>query len=90
MKHLRDNHIILETCPTSNLHTKLIKDFDEMRRLYKTLKEYKVPFTINTDGPEMQMISLRKEYEKLLVNNILTQKELLAANELAHESTFIK
>lgn len=90
MKHLRENHIVLETCPTSNLNTKLIKNFDEMRNVYKTLKENNVPFTINTDGPEMQMISLRKEYEKLLTNKILTEKELLAANKLAHESSFIK
>jgi adenosine deaminase len=66
MQHLKDHHIVLETCPTSNLHTKLVKDMDEMRHIYQTMKQHEVPFTINTDGPEMQRISLKKEYEKLL------------------------
>lgn len=89
MKHLADNHIVLETCPTSNLHTKLIKDFAHMRHVYEVLKEHSVPFTINTDGPEMQMISLRGEYEKLLTHNVLSEDDLLNANSIAGKSSFI-
>lgn len=89
MKHLCDYHIVLETCPTSNLHTKLIKNFDHMRTIYTTLKENHVPFTINTDGPEMQRISLRGEYELLLINDILEKEDLLNANEVASKSSFI-
>ncbi|MEK7165442.1 MAG: adenosine deaminase [Patescibacteria group bacterium] len=89
MDHLRTKEIVLETCPTSNLNTKLVKDLDHSRRIYRTLIENDVPFTINTDGPEMQRISLRGEYEKLLTNNILTSTQLLKANDLAQESTFI-
>lgn len=89
MRHLVDKQIVLETCPTSNLNTKLIKDFDEMRSIYETLKSYGVPFTINTDGPEMQKISLRKEFEKLLENQILTPEEMLNANATADQASFI-
>lgn len=89
MNVLREKHIVLETCPTSNLNTKLIKDFDQMRTIYKTFLDNGVPFTINTDGPEMQQISLRGEYAKLYENKILTSKQLLAANQIAHEATFI-
>ncbi|MGA8164914.1 MAG: hypothetical protein WB791_07825 [Waddliaceae bacterium] len=89
MRYLADRHIVLETCPTSNLNTRLIRDFDHMRTVYQTLKEHKVPFTINTDGPEMQKISLRKEFEKLLKENILTQEDILHANKVAAEASFI-
>ncbi len=89
MKVLHINNIVLETCPTSNLNTKFIKDFDHMRSIYKALKENQVPFTINTDGPEMQLTSLKAEYYKLLKNNILTQEDLLASNQIAHEASFI-
>ena len=90
MKHLVDKKIVLETCPTSNLNTKVVKDLDEMRQIYKTLKENQVPFTINTDGPEMQRISLRGEFQMLLENNILTEEDLLRANEIASQASFIK
>lgn len=90
MKHLADHHIVLETCPTSNLNTKLIRDFDHMRSIYRSFLNYRVPFTINTDGPEMQRISLRKEFEKLLSENILTREEILHANDIATQASFIE
>lgn len=90
MKYLKDHKTVLETCPTSNMNTKLIKDFDEMRMIYRTLVDNGILFTINTDGPEMQLISLRKEYEKLLDNAILTKEELLKTNEIAHRASFIQ
>lgn len=90
MRYLAQHKIVLETCPTSNLNTKLVRDLDHMREIYTTLKEYNVPFTINTDGPEMQLISLRKEFEKLYRENILTAEDLLKANRIATESSFIQ
>jgi adenosine deaminase len=90
MRHLADNNIVLETCPTSNLHTKLVKSLIHMKEIYKALIDNNVPFTINTDGPELQRISLRKEFKKLLENNILTPDEVLIANQTAQKATFIK
>lgn len=90
MKHLANHHIVLETCPTSNLNTKLIRDFDHMRSIYRTFIDHRVPFTINTDGPEMQRISLRQEFEKLLRENILTKEEILHANDTATRASFIQ
>jgi adenosine deaminase len=89
MRHLAEHTIVLETCPTSNLNTKLIKDSEEMKKVYSTLLEHHVPFTINTDGPEMQMISLRGEYAMLLEKGILTKEQLLEANTVATKATFI-
>lgn len=90
MRYLAQHKIVLETCPTSNINTKLIRDFDHMRDIYTTLKEYNVPFTINTDGPEMQLISLRKEFEKMIREKILTPEDLIKANNLATEASFIQ
>lgn len=90
MAYLRTHHIVLETCPTSNLNTQVVKDFDHMRKLYRTLVENGVPFTINTDGPELQKISLRGEYAKLLEHRILSETELRSANETAKKATFIR
>jgi adenosine deaminase len=90
MQHLVEHNIVLETCPTSNLNTKVVKGIEELRQIYKTLKENKVPFTINTDGPEMQCISLRGEFQKLLDNHILDENDLLQANEVASQASFIK
>jgi adenosine deaminase len=90
MKYLAENKIVLETCPTSNLNTKLVKDFDHMREIYQTLKANKVLFTINTDGPEMQQINLRSEMKMLIDNNILDENDLIEANKIATKSSFIK
>lgn len=90
METLVERGIVLETCPTSNLHTKLVKDVEELRTIYTTLKNHHVPFTINTDGPEMQGISLRGEFAMLLENNILTKEEILDSNRIATAATFIR
>ncbi|MFA4930823.1 MAG: adenosine deaminase [Patescibacteria group bacterium] len=89
MKFLSQKNMVLETCPTSNLNTKLVRDYDHMREIYDKLKEYKIPFTINTDGPEMQLISLRHEFKKLLDNDILNKKDILQANKIAAKASFI-
>lgn len=90
MQVLSERNIVLETCPTSNLNTKLVKDYVHMRTIYRTLINHNVPFTINTDGPEMQRISLRHEFERMLENSILSKDELLMANQTAHLVSFIK
>lgn len=90
MKYLADNKIVLETCPISNLNTKIVKDFHELRHIYKRLKKYHVLFTVNTDGPEMQLTSLRKVYMLLYRENILSAEDLILSNETAKKASFIK
>jgi len=90
MKVLKERNIVLETCPSSNLNTKLVKDYREMKKIYNSFKKHGAPFTINTDGPEMQLISLKTEYEKLYKHKILNKEEILQANKIASEASFIK
>lgn len=89
MARLVQEKIILEICPTSNLNTQVVKDYDQIRQIFKILKQNKVSFCINTDGPEMQRVSLKEEYRRLIDYQVLTQKELLKANQTAFKSSFI-
>lgn len=89
MRYLAKEQIVLEVCPTSNINTKLIKGYSEFKAIFKTLLEHGVKFTINTDGPEMQQVNLREERRRLAVNKVLTEKQLLAANQIAKEASFI-
>lgn len=90
MKLLVDRGIVLEICPTSNLKNNVIKDFTEMKKIYRTLFEAGVKLTINTDGPEMYRTHLLKEQEVLMKNNIFSEKEILLFNKWAFEASFIK
>ncbi len=90
MEYLRENEIVLETCPTSNLKTQVVKDWSQLKEIYTTLKNYGVKFTINTDGPVLQKTTLKREYCLLEEKQILSQEELLRANQIAHEASFIK
>ena len=90
MEHLSKHNIVLETCPTSNLNTKVVKNLEESKYIYHTLLTHHVPFTISTDGPEMQKISLKKEFEKLLDNGILSKKQILDVNSVATRASFIQ
>lgn len=90
MKYLAENQIVLETCPSSNLKTKVVKNWQEMKQIYDTLKANSVPFTINTDGPEFLHTTLLKEYDLLLSQDILTKHDVIKANKLANQASFIK
>lgn len=90
MKYLSEQNIVLETCPTSNLKTGVIKDLVEMKKVYQTLLDHQVKFTINTDGPILQKTTLCREYALLHEEGILSLEQLFRANEIAHQATFIK
>lgn len=89
MRELVKRKIVLEICPTSNINTKLVKDYKEFRQIFKTLLEYGVLFTINTDGSEMHQVNLREEWRRLIANKALSLKELTRANEVAKKASFI-
>lgn len=90
LEELAKRKIVLEVCPTSNIHTQVVKDLSCFKEIFAKLKKFKVPFTINTDGPEMLGTNLVNEYEILLQNNILTMEDLQTAAKVAREASFIK
>ncbi len=58
-KRLAERGVLLEICPSSNLHTQVVKDADELGRYIATFKKHKVRFSFNTDGPEILQTTLR-------------------------------
>jgi len=89
MRYLAQSKTVLEICPTSNINTKVVKDYAGFKQIFRRLIEHGVKFTINTDGSEMQQVNLREEFRRLLAHRVLSQAELIKANLIAKKSSFI-
>jgi aminodeoxyfutalosine deaminase len=61
LRHLADEQIVLEVCPTSNVATRAVARLDE--HPLRTFVEAGVPVTINSDDPPMFATSLNNDYE---------------------------
>ncbi len=81
--------IVLEVCPTSNLRTRAIEDVPQLRHILTTLRAHGVPFTINTDGPEMLLTDLIREYRLLLGHGIFTDADVRASIQTAYDASFL-
>ena len=90
MDYLKEHGIALEVCPLSNLQTSAVKTWEEMGTIIQTLKQHGVPFTINSDGPELLVTSVREEFEVLIAKNILTSEDVISCTKTAKEVSFIK
>jgi adenosine deaminase len=89
MGALREQEIVLEICPTSNLLTKALPDEDAIRDTFRTFVDHGVQFTIATDGPEMMRTHLRDELDLLRRIGALDEDELVEANRRGHEASFL-
>jgi adenosine deaminase len=89
MEHLAKENIILEVCPTSNIRTQAIKTWKDMKTTIATLKKHSVPFTINSDGPELIQTDVKHEFLKLHEEGIMTVDDIKNAIDVAHKATFI-
>lgn len=90
MEKIASQHITLEICPTSNIRNSIVKNIQELKKIITALLKNKIPFTINTDGPEMYRTNISKEQEFLRKNQILTQAEIARCTKWAFEKSFIK
>lgn len=89
LNQLADSGVVLELCPSSNLQTKAVKDLNEFGYILSRLKERKIPFTINTDGPYLLDTNLANEALILLDGNYLTEDEVHECFRVAREASFI-
>jgi adenosine deaminase len=89
MKLLRERDVVLELCPTSNLHTKAVEGLDELRHIIKTFWDRRVKFTINTDGPYLLETDMRREIELVERNSILTPEQVDQTLSWAKQHSFI-
>lgn len=87
---LAETNTVLELCPSSNIHTKVVADWEEYKHIVSRLKQSNVAFTINTDWPAVLAISVRDEFAKLLDKQVITEADILKANDTAKHATFIK
>jgi adenosine deaminase len=89
LEELRKKEIVLELCPTSNLHTRVVKNWKEMGKIIRRFLKAGVKININSDGPELLQTDVKKEMQKLIGKSILTISEAKKIVEVARQSTFI-
>lgn len=89
LQKIREQHIVLETCITSNLRNKKVKNVDEMKEIIHTYLKEGIPFTLNTDGPEMYKTNIYKEQTLAIKEGMLTEKQVEECTKTAFSSTFI-
>jgi adenosine deaminase len=90
MAALREQEIVLEICPTSNLLTKALPDEAAVRDTFRAFADNGVLFTIATDGPEMMRTHLRDEFELLKRIEAVDDGELREANARGHDASFVR
>lgn len=89
-EYLKQHNTVLEVCPTSNIQTSAVKDWGEMGTILTTLKTRGVPFTVNSDGPELLATNVKEEFERLVEKHILTHEDVVLCTKTAREASFIK
>jgi adenosine deaminase len=81
---------VLELCPSSNLRTRAVSGWDELRAIVGRFREAGVRITINTDGTYLLRTTLRREFELLLAHGVLAPADVVRAIETARQATFIR
>jgi adenosine deaminase len=74
LEHLSVNKIPVETCPISNLRTRVIDSI--IQHPVITFKDMGIPFSINTDDPKMFGNSLAEEYLALQTTFDLSSEDI--------------
>jgi len=88
-KKLADRGILLEICPSSNIHTQVVKDPEQLGDYIAAFKKHKVRFSFNTDGPEMLQTTLRDELKLAVRSGWVTKEELVQRGEWAKAASFV-
>jgi adenosine deaminase len=89
MKMLRTQDVTLEICPSSNLSTRAVSGWDEMKHVIRTFLDRKVKITINTDGPYLLDTDMKREIELLQHHGILDDAEIDQCLVNAAEASFL-
>ena len=89
MRKLVERGIVLELCPSSNLRTHAVASLAELRRVVRSLRAAGVRLTINTDGTYLLGTTLRKEFDLLLGERIVSDGEAQAYIGNARAASFI-
>src|SRR5262249_53125163 len=90
MDRLVERGTVLEVCPSSNLRTRAVSDWEELGDMFARFRTKGVRMTINTDGTYLLGTTLRKEFNLLLAHGVLTPADALRAIDTARQATFIR
>ncbi|MBR1851730.1 MAG: adenosine deaminase [Lachnospiraceae bacterium] len=74
MERLATEKVPLEICPTSNLNTAIYSDLSQYP--LRTFLERGIIVTVNTDDPSIEGTTIRREYELLIRQFGLSEKEV--------------
>ena len=85
VKEIIARDIVLETCPTSNIATKIYENYEA--HPVKKLFDAGVKITVNSDDPPFFNASIAGEYE-VMTNLGLSEKELISLTRNAIEFSF--
>jgi adenosine deaminase len=88
-KKLAERGILLEICPSSNLHTQVVQGPEQLADYIAAFKKHKVRFSFNTDGPEMLQTTLREELKLAVRSGWVTKDELAERGEWAKAASFL-
>ncbi len=75
MRKLVEQNIVLELCPSSNLRTHAVTGLPDLKRVFDKLRQAGVRMTINTDGTYLLGTTLRKEFNLLVGEGIISDGE---------------
>ena len=88
-KKIAERGILLEICPSSNLHTQVVTGPEELAKFIAVFKKHKVRFSFNTDGPEMLQTTLREELRLAVRSGWVTKEDLVEQGEWARAASFV-
>jgi adenosine deaminase len=88
-RKIAERGILLEICPSSNLHTQVVKGPEELAEFISVFKKHKVRFSFNTDGPEMLQTTLRDELRFAVRSGWVTKEDLVEQGEWARAASFV-
>ncbi len=89
MRLLREQDVVLELCPTSNLHTHAVSGVDELKHIVQTFLDRGVKLTLNTDGPYLLETDMQSEVAMVEKHGIMTAAQVDRALAVAREYSFI-
>jgi adenosine deaminase len=89
VRKLVEAGIVLEICPSSNLRTHAVADLAELKSILDRFFAAGVRMTINTDATYMLGTTLRKEFNLLLENDVLSMAQVRSCIETARAASFI-
>ena len=86
VKEIVEKDIVLETCPTSNIATKIYENYES--HPVKKLHELGARVTVNSDDPPFFNATIQGEYDAM-AGRVFSEQELLSMTRNAIESSFL-